>query len=71
MHLSLHGKGLNSINIHGLNLLMEYYHTPYVGMARGGGGGGGGEMAAACTLYKIISLVPSHPCPSGEECLVA
>ena len=28
-------------------------------------------MAAACTLYKIISLVPSHPCPSGEECLVA
>ena len=41
MHLSLHGKGLNSINIHGLNLLMEYYHTPYVGMARGGGGGGG------------------------------
>ena len=66
MHLSLHGKGLNSINIHGLNLLMEYYHTPYVGMARGGG-----EMAAACALYKIISLVPSHPRPPGQECLVA
>ena len=38
---------------------MEYYHTPYVG------------MAAACALYKIISLVPSHPRPSGEERLVA